>query len=56
MKVENIQYTVGQKWIQLEGAFTSDELRKIADKIDEHYLKAIKKPETKVEENNGSKE
>ena len=54
MKLEDIQYTVGQRWLQIDGAFTSDELRIIADKIDEAYNRALKKPES-IENNGGSK-
>jgi len=57
MRIEDIHYTVGQRWIQIDGAFTSDELRQIADEIDKHYELALKKPEPKeVEENNGNTE
>lgn len=51
---ENIEinYVVGQKWIEIQGAYTSDQLRVIADKIDEAYNKAFIKKEDK---NNGQK-
>ncbi len=31
---------VGQGWIELEGAFTFDELRSIAQRVEKNYLKA----------------
>lgn len=50
-----INYVVGQKWVEIQGAYTSDQLRVIADQIDEAYNKAfIKKNE--VVKNNGDKE
>ena len=48
-----ISYVVGQKWVEIQGAYSSDQLRLIADKIDEMYEKAfIKKDEV---ENHGDK-
>ena len=48
MRLEDLEYTVGQRWIQIDGAFTSDELRIIANNIDEYYERALKKPVEKV--------
>jgi len=36
-----INYQVGQRWIEIQGTYTSDQLRQIADKIDEHYNRAF---------------
>ena len=43
--IENIpiNYVVGQKWVEIQGVYTSEQLRLIADKIDENYKKAFKK-------------
>ena len=38
-----IKYVVGQKWIEIQGVYTSDQLRHIADQIDKHYKKAFEK-------------
>ena len=35
-------YTIGQRWISLNGDFTSSELYEIADKIETAYNKAFK--------------
>ena len=42
-----INYVVGQKWVEIQGAYTADQLRAIADKIEENYEKAFKKKEEK---------
>ena len=41
MRISN--YTTGQRWITLNGDFTSTELYEIADKIEAAYNKAFKK-------------
>ena len=52
-----IHYVVGQKWIEIQGIYTSDQLRLIADKIDEAYNKAfIEKNKENKDENNVNKE
>jgi len=45
--IENIpiNYVVGQKWIEIQGVYTADQLRLIAKRIDEHYERAFKKKE-----------
>ena len=41
MRISN--YTTGQRWITLNGDFTSTELYEIADKIEASFNKAFKK-------------
>ena len=45
-----INYVVGQRWIEIQGAYTSDQLREIADEIDKYYQKAF------IDKNNGDKQ
>jgi hypothetical protein len=40
-----INYVKGQKWIEIQGTYSSDQLRKIADQIDKVYESAFKKEE-----------
>ena len=40
-----INYVIGQKWIEIQGVYTADQLRLIADKLEENYEKAFKKKE-----------
>jgi len=40
-----INYVIGQKWIEIQGIYTSDQLRHIASQIDKHYEAAFKKKE-----------
>ena len=41
MRISN--YTTGQRWITLNGDFTSEELYEIADKIEAAFNKAFNK-------------
>jgi len=43
--IDNIRisnYTTGQRWVSLNGNFTSTELYEIADQIEKSYNKAFK--------------